>query len=248
MQICITPTHLNLTNQTNSNTTNSNNIANVNVNLTNNNQTVSLTSLPNSNNINNNNNNSNGMLTTSTNLINTNLLGLSTAATQAAAHAAASVALNYHRQIMHREIYSPQQQSHNLNPLVSGLFQNSSSANNNNNNQMHSNSNNLGTHTIQSNLQNAYRSRISGQSSIIPFHSMVPLMTRMPRIQFLDRSLEDIVRFEENLLNLNRGATQEIIEANTLPYKYVKLMKNEDNEKEKCTICLTDFEEQEDVR
>ena len=57
-----------------------------------------------------------------------------------------------------------------------------------------------------------------------------------------------MVRFEENLLSMNRGATQEIIENNTLPYKYVKVMKNEENEKEKCTICLSDFEEQEDVR
>jgi len=53
---------------------------------------------------------------------------------------------------------------------------------------------------------------------------------------------------EENLLNLNRGASRELIEANTLPYKYKKLAKGEENEVEKCTICLCDFDEEEDVR
>lgn len=70
-----------------------------------------------------------------------------------------------------------------------------------------------------------------------------------PNIHFLDRSLEDIVRFEENLLNMNRGASQEMIEANTLPYKYSKVVKSEESDDgEKCTICLTDFGEEEDVR
>lgn len=53
---------------------------------------------------------------------------------------------------------------------------------------------------------------------------------------------------EENLVNPNRGASQEVIEANTLPYKYTKLMKCDENGPEKCTICLSDFEDQEDVR
>jgi len=44
-----------------------------------------------------------------------------------------------------------------------------------------------------------------------------------PNMHYLDRSLEDIVRLEENLLNANRGANQETIEANTLPYKYSKV-------------------------
>jgi len=35
---------------------------------------------------------------------------------------------------------------------------------------------------------------------------------------------KDIVRFEESLLSQNsQGATQEVIEANTLPYKYVRV-------------------------
>ncbi len=53
---------------------------------------------------------------------------------------------------------------------------------------------------------------------------MARLPTRfVPTMHFLDRSLEDIVRLEENLLNANRGANQETIEANTLPYKYSKV-------------------------
>ena len=57
------------------------------------------------------------------------------------------------------------------------------------------------------------------------------------------------MRFEESLLNLNhRGATQDSIDANTLSYAYKKIIKIEDNEPEKCTICLSDFEELEQVR
>ena len=57
------------------------------------------------------------------------------------------------------------------------------------------------------------------------------------------------MRFEESILNLNhRGASQDTIEANTLPYTFTKVIKNEDNDVEKCTICLSDFEEAEEVR
>ena len=59
---------------------------------------------------------------------------------------------------------------------------------------------------------------------------------------------KEYLRLEESFVNQNRGATQEAIEANTLPYKYTKSIKCEDNGPEKCTICLCDFEEQEDVR
>ncbi len=59
--------------------------------------------------------------------------------------------------------------------------------------------------------------------------------------------LKDLMRFEESLLNLNhRGATQEVIEANTLPYTFAKVIKDEDTEK--CTICLSEFEDSEEVR
>ena len=88
--------------------------------------------------------------------------------------------------------------------------------------------------------------------SMVTYHLRDHLMnrnisSRLPGMNFLNRSLEvnkfllknlffqlrylllffrlkDIVRFEENLLNLNRGASQETIEANTLPYKYAKVI------------------------
>ena len=57
------------------------------------------------------------------------------------------------------------------------------------------------------------------------------------------------MRFEESLLNLNhRGAAPDVIDANTLSYTYKRIIKLEDNEPEKCTICLSDFEECEQVR
>lgn len=46
----------------------------------------------------------------------------------------------------------------------------------------------------------------------------------------------------------NRGATQDVIETSTLPYKFKSVMKCEENVLEKCTICLCDFEDNEDVR
>ncbi|XP_050397205.2 uncharacterized protein LOC126815552 [Patella vulgata] len=52
--------------------------------------------------------------------------------------------------------------------------------------------------------------------------------------------------------NVNRGATQAVIEQNTLPHKYKKIKRcpeNEENDQqEKCTICLSEFEDGEDVR
>jgi hypothetical protein len=47
----------------------------------------------------------------------------------------------------------------------------------------------------------------------------------------------------------SRGVSQEVIERNTLPYQYKKVIKSDESEtEEKCTICLSNFEEKEDVR
>lgn len=49
----------------------------------------------------------------------------------------------------------------------------------------------------------------------------------------------------------NRGATQEVIERNTFPHKYKRVRRisaNDDDESEKCTICLSQFEIENDVR
>ena len=73
-----------------------------------------------------------------------------------------------------------------------------------------------------------------------------PVRSYHSRVQFLDRSLEDIVRFEESLLGLSRGASQEAIEAHTLPYRYGGGAAAQAGEK--CTICLCEFGEGEAVR
>ncbi|ESP01849.1 hypothetical protein LOTGIDRAFT_138976, partial [Lottia gigantea] len=52
----------------------------------------------------------------------------------------------------------------------------------------------------------------------------------------------------------NRGASQAVIEQNTLPHKYKQVKRCGDEEEEnddqleKCTICLSEFEDGEDVR
>ena len=114
--------------------------------------------------------------------------------------------------------------------------------------------------------------------SLLDHFSFVPLNVRehlhttlrMPRMQFFERNFEDFARLEENLLNFNgnRGASQEMIESNTLPHKYKKASSSsaaragireekKDNgdddddyasQVERCTICLCEYEEQEDVR
>lgn len=49
----------------------------------------------------------------------------------------------------------------------------------------------------------------------------------------------------------NRGATQEVIERNTFPHKYKRIRRTsstEEDDSEKCTICLSQFEVENDVR
>lgn len=76
------------------------------------------------------------------------------------------------------------------------------------------------------------------------------LQLRMGRMMMPHRpTYEELLSLEERLGNVNRGATQDIIEMNTLPYKYKKMKKDgDDDQQEKCTICLSEFEMEEDVR
>lgn len=56
---------------------------------------------------------------------------------------------------------------------------------------------------------------------------------------------------EASSSNGNRGATQDIIERNTFPHKYKRVRRissTDDDESEKCTICLCQFEVENDVR
>lgn len=77
-----------------------------------------------------------------------------------------------------------------------------------------------------------------------------------PEIQFsiglrpsLLSSLNRFVRVIEDTCT-NRGATQEMIETNTFPHKYKRLRRvsETDEDSEKCTICLSQFEIDNDVR
>ena len=54
--------------------------------------------------------------------------------------------------------------------------------------------------------------------------------------------------------SVNRGASRSCIERNTFPHKFLKRSPNtegseeEEEEGDKCTICLSEFEVEEDVR
>jgi len=65
--------------------------------------------------------------------------------------------------------------------------------------------------------------------------------------------LEDYMRVVEQrrLAAVNRGATQDTIERFTFPHKYKRIKRATDeleDNTEKCTICLSEFEDSEDVR
>lgn len=76
---------------------------------------------------------------------------------------------------------------------------------------------------------------------------------------------EELVQLGEHLGQVNRGASRSTIERNTLPHKYKLRHQKEsdsseetgevegaakipDDDMEKCTICLSYFEDDEDVR
>lgn len=81
-----------------------------------------------------------------------------------------------------------------------------------------------------------------------------PVAVPLPFLaRHMSARLQDYLRVVEqrHQAQLNRGASQDTIERNTFPHKYKRMKKNiEDNEDyiEKCTICLSEFEESEDVR
>ncbi|XP_054161376.1 E3 ubiquitin-protein ligase Arkadia-like [Oppia nitens] len=77
------------------------------------------------------------------------------------------------------------------------------------------------------------------------YHYIGPLLSR-----HMTARLEDYWRIIQSRQTINRGASQTIIERNTFPHKYkrIKLSTPEDDCIEKCTICLSEFEDNEDVR
>ncbi|KAF4518256.1 hypothetical protein B566_EDAN010402, partial [Ephemera danica] len=79
---------------------------------------------------------------------------------------------------------------------------------------------------------------------IVPFPFLARHMTNR---------LEDYMRIAEQrrLAQMNHGASQDTIERCTFPHKYKMRKRNTDDLEdttEKCTICLSEFEEDEDVR
>lgn len=90
------------------------------------------------------------------------------------------------------------------------------------------------------------------------YHHFQPqaILNNAPQVHFsiglrpsLLSSLNRFVRVIEDTCS-NRGATQEMIEHNTFPHKYKRLRRasETDEDSEKCTICLSQFEVDNDVR
>ncbi|XP_055541975.1 E3 ubiquitin-protein ligase arkadia [Wyeomyia smithii] len=90
------------------------------------------------------------------------------------------------------------------------------------------------------------------------YHHFQPqaMLNNAPQVHFsiglrpsLLSSLNRFVRVIEDTCS-NRGATQEMIEHNTFPHKYKRLRRasETDEDSEKCTICLSQFEIDNDVR
>ncbi|XP_053208684.1 hybrid signal transduction histidine kinase M-like isoform X2 [Panonychus citri] len=75
-----------------------------------------------------------------------------------------------------------------------------------------------------------------------PFHHPYP----SPYITGYMRSIQQ----HRHSATVNRGASQAVIERNTFPHKYKKIQRSAEVEDtiEKCTICLCEFEDTEDVR
>ncbi|XP_064595740.1 uncharacterized protein LOC135462443 [Liolophura sinensis] len=79
------------------------------------------------------------------------------------------------------------------------------------------------------------------------------MQMRLGRMMVHRPTYEELLSLEERLGNVNRGASQNTIENNTFPHKYKKVkrvcdVEDDGNQLEKCTICLCEFEEEEDVR
>ncbi|XP_072174336.1 uncharacterized protein [Diadema setosum] len=104
---------------------------------------------------------------------------------------------------------------------------------------------------------------------IPPIHPVHPFFTQAHPLSVM-RALrvspmyEELVQLGEHLGQVNRGASRSTIERNTLPHKYKRhqrendssqetgevegAVKIEDDDMEKCTICLSYFEDDEEVR
>ncbi|KAJ8669670.1 hypothetical protein QAD02_000929 [Eretmocerus hayati] len=80
--------------------------------------------------------------------------------------------------------------------------------------------------------------------------SQLPPPNQNPFNQQHSDTFIHIADFRRFVCALRGGATQESIESHTFPHKYrrVKDVENKEDSIDKCTICLSEFEESEDVR
>ncbi|XP_077994083.1 uncharacterized protein LOC144447841 isoform X2 [Glandiceps talaboti] len=86
------------------------------------------------------------------------------------------------------------------------------------------------------------------------------VMSRTARLMFGRPTYEELVNLEDRLGHVNRGASPGTIERHTFPHKFQKRKRNastseddqegdgDNEETDKCTICLSVFEEDDDVR
>ncbi|XP_014664294.1 PREDICTED: uncharacterized protein LOC106806751 isoform X2 [Priapulus caudatus] len=93
-----------------------------------------------------------------------------------------------------------------------------------------------------------------------PPYPMMPHLPRHMQARMTGRmyarplpTYEELIHLEEQIGIVNRGASPTTIERNTYPHKYKKIVRviedeNQEEVSERCTICLCDFEENEDVR
>ena len=88
-----------------------------------------------------------------------------------------------------------------------------------------------------------------GNNPFMPGSHHYPFMRPSTRLEEYMRLVE-----QRRMAQLSRGASQSCIERNTLSHSYKRLLRssntvdNQEDNTEKCTICLCEFEEGEDVR
>lgn len=91
---------------------------------------------------------------------------------------------------------------------------------------------------------------ITRGNTLPPTTGLPDLILHQPR--HMSARLEDYMRIVDlrRMGHMNYGATQESIESHTFPHKYkrVKKVENSEDGVEKCTICLSEFEDCESVR
>ncbi|KAI4488773.1 hypothetical protein M0802_011283 [Mischocyttarus mexicanus] len=112
-------------------------------------------------------------------------------------------------------------------------------------------------HIMPSRLHHLHISFSPNVSTSISRGTTLPSATGLPDLilhqpRHVSARFEDYMRIVDlrRMGHMNYGATQESIESHTFPHKYkrVKKVENSEDNVEKCTICLSEFEDCESVR